>query len=66
MVQQNLIKAYYRKLQKSATMSNDELEELKMKIVSTIHVSLALGVSYSVLNETSPQKLWKKLEKIYM
>ena len=44
MVQQNLIKAYYRKLQKSATMSNDELEELKMKIVSTIHVSLALGV----------------------
>ena len=46
-------------------MSDDEWEEIKMK-VSKIRLSLAPAVKYSVLNETFPKELGKKLEKVYM
>jgi hypothetical protein len=43
-------------------MSDDEWEEIKMK-VSNIRLSLAPAVKYSVLHETFPKELGKKLEK---
>jgi hypothetical protein len=36
-------------------MSEDEWEEIEMKVVSTIRLSF-----YSVLNETAPHELWKR------
>ena len=35
-------------------------------MVNTIHLSLALEIKCSVLNEKSPSHLWEKLEKIYV
>ncbi len=60
-----VIKESYEKTKKPTTMSDDEWEEIKMK-VSNIRLSLAPAVKYSVLNETFPEELGKKLEKVYM
>lgn len=51
---------------KLEAMSDDDWEELKMKAMSTIRLSLAPEVKYNVMNETSATVLWKKLEKLYM
>lgn len=42
-------------------MSEDEWEEIEMKVVSTIRLSFYPEVNYSVLNETAPHELWKKV-----
>ena len=42
-------------------MSEDEWEEIEMKVVSTICLSFYPEVNYSVLNETAPHELWKKV-----
>ena len=47
-------------------MMTDEWEELKARVVSTIHLCLASEIKYSVLNEKSLSALCQKLEKIYM
>ena len=47
-------------------ISDGDWEEFEMKAVSIIRLSLAHEVKYWVLSKTSPQELWKKLEKIYM
>ena len=44
-------------------MRDEEWEELETRVISTIHLSLALEIKYSVLNEKSPSDLWKKLER---
>ena len=64
LVQQGLLKALQGK--KPESMAADEWEELEAKAVSTIRLSLAPEIKYSVLNEKSPSALWAKLEKIYM
>ena len=43
-------------------MINEQWEELEARVVSTIHLSLALEIKNSVLNEKSPSNLWEKLK----
>ena len=47
-------------------MTDEEWEEMEMKVVSTIRLCLAPEVKYNVLNETSMVDSWKKLENMYM
>ncbi|KAK2983908.1 hypothetical protein RJ640_020204 [Escallonia rubra] len=51
---------------KPEKMDADDWKECEATAVSTIRLSLALEVKYSVLKETSPLAIWSKLEKIYM
>ena len=44
-------------------MSDEDQKELEARAVSTICLSLALELNYSVRNEKSTSKLWEKLEK---
>ena len=53
LVQQGLIKALNGKAKKPDKMSEEDWEELEMKAVSTIRLSLAPQVKFSVLKETS-------------
>ena len=36
----------------------------KGKLQSTIRLTLALAIKYTILNERTPTEMWKKLEKI--
>ena len=64
LVQQGLYKALLDK--KPKYMKDDDWKELQAKIVSTIRLNLVPEIKYTVLNETSPAKLWKKSENLYM
>ena len=46
-------------------MSDEDWEELEARAVSTIQLSLAPELKYSVMNEKSPSQLREKLEKVY-
>ncbi|KAK2974847.1 hypothetical protein RJ640_027898 [Escallonia rubra] len=47
-------------------MDTDDRKECEAKALSTIRLSLAPEIKYSVLTETSLLAIWSKLEKIYM
>ncbi|KAH1255401.1 Retrovirus-related Pol polyprotein from transposon TNT 1-94 [Glycine max] len=55
------------------TLENESLTSIKeiewtkiqRRVVSTIWLVLAPEIKYSVLKETTPKTLWKKLENIY-
>ena len=47
-------------------MADEEWEDLEIRAISTIRLSLTLEIKYSVLNEKSRSDLWEKLKKIYM
>ena len=47
-------------------MSDEDWEGLEAREVSTIRLSLAPELKYSVMDEKSPSKLWEKLEKFYI
>ena len=66
LVQQGLPKAILEKDKQPTDMKKKDWEELEMKIMSTIRLSLAPEVKYKFLNEISAPDLWKKLEKIYI
>ena len=51
---------------KPEKMTDEEWEEMEMKVVSIIRLCLTPKVKYNVLNETSTVDLWKKLENIYI
>ncbi|KAK2994543.1 hypothetical protein RJ640_012542 [Escallonia rubra] len=51
---------------KPEKMDADDWKECEAKAVSTIRLSLAPEVKYSVLKETSTLSMWSKLEKIYI
>lgn len=65
MVQQGLIKALQGKKKKNEKMPDDYWEDLELKAVKTICLSLAPNIRY-VMNETSALVLWVKLENICM
>ena len=65
-MQWGLIKALNGKEEKPKKMTNEEREELDMKVVSMIHLCLALEIKYNVLIETFSIDLWKKLKNMYM
>jgi hypothetical protein len=62
LVQQGLVKALYGKTKKPEKMTDDEWEELDMKVVSTIRLLLA----DEVMEENSTAGIWLNLEKRYM
>ena len=64
LVQQGLYKALLDK--KLEDMKDDNWKELQAKVVSMIWLILVLEIKYTVLNETSPVKLWEKLENLYI
>ena len=66
LMQWGLIKALNGKEEKPEKMTNEEREELDMKVVSMIHLCLALEIKYNVLIETFSIDLWKKLKNMYM
>ena len=45
-------------------MKNSEWKSIQRKVTTTIRLILALAIKYTILNETTPTKMWKKLEKI--
>lgn len=47
-------------------MEENNWAELQAKAASTIRLRLAPEIMYTVLNETSPAKLWEILEKLDM
>ena len=53
LVQQGLVKALYGKARKPETMTDDEWEELNMKVVSTIRLCLADELMYDVMDDVS-------------
>ena len=53
LVQQGLVKALYGKARKPETMTDDEWEELNMKVVSTIRLCLAVDIMYDVMDDVS-------------
>ena len=54
-MQQRLLKAL--KGEKPESMTTDEWEELKARVVNTIRLWLASEIKYSALNEKSPSVL---------
>ena len=55
LVQQGLLKPLQEK--NLENMSDENWEELKVRAVSTIRLSLVPELKYSVMNEKSPSKL---------
>ena len=55
LVQQGLYKALLD--EKLEDMKDDDWKELQSKTVRTIRLSLVLEIKYTVLNETSPEKM---------
>ena len=47
-------------------MADEEWEDLEIRAISTIRLSLTFEIKYSVLNEKSCSDLWEKLKKLYM
>ena len=45
-------------------MMNEKWEELDVRVVGTIHLSLTHKIKYIVLNKKYPSQLREKLEKI--
>ena len=66
LVQQGLVKALYGKARKPETMTDDEWEELDMKVVSTICLCLADELMYDVMDDVTTAAIWLKLESRYM
>ena len=66
LVQQGLYKALERKSKLPDKYSEDEKEELDMKALSAIQLSLADDVLREVEEETMAAGIWLKLESIYM
>ena len=62
MVQQWLLKVLLGK--KLENMMNEKWEELDVRVVGTIHLSLTHKIKYIVLNKKYPSQLREKLEKI--
>ena len=57
LIQQGLLKALQGK--KPEKMKDEDWEELEARAVSTIRLSLAPKLKYSIINETFPSELWK-------
>jgi len=55
-----------RKVTKLAGMSDEDWEELDLKVISTIRLCLANEVMYNVMNEETTTSLWLRLEILYM
>ena len=60
-MQQELLRALQGK--KTLSMIDEDWEELESRMVSSIHLSLAFEIKYSVSDEKSPFDLWEKLKK---
>ena len=52
--------------EKPVKMKDSEWKSIQRKATSTIRLALAPTIKYTVLNETTPMEIWKKLEEIYM
>ncbi|CAK8565132.1 unnamed protein product [Lathyrus sativus] len=46
-------------------MDNEKWEELDLKALSTIHMSLAMNILVNVLGTSLGKELWEKLEGLY-
>ena len=67
LVQQGLVKALYGKTKKLEKMTNDEREELNMKVVSIIRLLLVDEIMNDVIDEKSTVViLVESREKIYV
>ena len=64
LVQHGLVRALTGKQPEKT--SDDDWEELQMKVVSTIRLCLADEVLYQVMEEESSAGIWAKLESRYM
>ncbi|KAK8951459.1 hypothetical protein KSP39_PZI004612 [Platanthera zijinensis] len=65
LVQQGLHKTLLGK-EKSGVKKDEEWEELDLKAINTIKLSLADVVMYNVVDADTTVDLWKKLEELYM
>ncbi|KAK8921738.1 hypothetical protein KSP39_PZI020142 [Platanthera zijinensis] len=65
LVQQGLHKALLGK-EKSGVKKDEEWEELDLKVISTIQMSLTDEIMYNVVDADTTVDLWKKLEELYM
>ena len=61
-----LQKVLDEKRKKPLTMTNDEWEELDVKVLSTVRLRLADDVLFNIVGENSTTSLWSKLESMYM
>ena len=50
--------------EKLTKMKDSEWNFIQRKATSTIRLALAFAIKYTVLNETTPIEMWKKLEEI--
>ena len=66
LVQQELDETLNGKEAKPAEVTDAAWTKMERKALSTLHLSLADEVLYNVASETTPAKLWKKLEDLYM
>ena len=66
LVQQGLQRALDGKRKKPPTMTDDEWEDLDVKVLSKIHLCLADDVLFNIIGETLATSLWNKLESLYM
>ena len=66
LVQQGIVEALYGKANKSTGMANIDWDRRNSRAVSTIRLSLDDDVVYDVIEETSAEAIWKKLEDLYL
>ncbi|KAL0433080.1 UNVERIFIED_CONTAM: hypothetical protein Slati_2642300 [Sesamum latifolium] len=64
LAQQGILKAL--RTQKSASMDDEDWEELQQRAAGTTRLCLANEIMYHVMNLKSPGEVWKKLEIQFM
>ena len=66
LVQQGLHMTLQEKSAKHVGTSDEDWEEINLKVASTIQLCLADEVMYNVMDEEITTGLWSKLEMLYM
>ena len=66
LMQQGLHKALDEVSKKRATMIDLDLEDLDARALSTITLCMVDEVLFKIVEESTPTRLWEKLEKLYM
>ena len=66
LLQQGLHKTLQGKSAKPVSSSNEDWEEMDLKVASTIQLCLADEVMYNVMDEETTIGLWSRLEILYM
>jgi len=66
LVQLGLHKTLQEKSTKPASMSNENWEEIDLKVPSMIQLCLTNEVMYNVMDEETDTSLWSRLEMLYL